>query len=85
MVFLIPNSRNEAFLYGDIANIYYNSADFQKSNELLDSIQILFSNELRLSETLRIYLLDLKISNLVGEHKFLQADSLISSFQDNMP
>ena len=76
---------NEAFLYGDIANIYYNSADFQKSNELLDSIQILFSNELRLSETLRIYLLDLKISNLVGEHKFLQADSLIRVFKTICP
>lgn len=76
---------NEAFLYGDIANTYYNSADYQKSGEFIDSLQLLYGDELRQSESLRAYLLDLKISNLVGEHKFRQADSLNRVFKTICP
>ncbi|MDE6097670.1 MAG: hypothetical protein K2G24_02160 [Muribaculaceae bacterium] len=67
---------NEAFLYCDIATIYYNFSKYKESEVMLDSIQLLFDKELGESEYLRAYFWDITISNLIAKGNYKKADSV---------
>lgn len=67
---------NEAFLYIDLATISYNRNEYQRSLAMLDSAEIRFADQIKESDFLRVYIQDMKVTNLIGLGELAAADSI---------